>query len=48
MQKLIDLNENQDTPLYRPSHLEELKHKSEYFEDPDLEKRIQTHDHPHF
>ena len=48
MQKLIELNENQDTPLYRPSRLEELKHKSEYFEDPDLETRIQTHDNPHF
>ena len=32
MQKLIEFNENQDTPLYRPSHLEDLKHKSECFE----------------
>ena len=29
MQKLIEFNENQDTPLYLPSHLEDLKHKSE-------------------
>ena len=29
MQKLIEINENQDTPLYRSSHLEDLKHKSE-------------------
>ena len=31
MQKLIEFNENQNTPLYRPSHVEDLKHKSEYF-----------------
>ena len=48
MQKLIEFNENQATPLYRPSHLEDLKHKSEYFEVPDLETRIQTHDNPHY
>ena len=34
MQKLIEYNENQDTPRYRPSHLEDLKHKSEYFQVP--------------
>ena len=48
MQKLIEFKENQDTPLYRPSHLEDLKHKSEYFEVPDLETKIQTHDNPHY
>ena len=48
MKKLIEFNENQDTPLYRPSHLEDLKHKSEYFEVPDLETRIQRHDNPHY
>ena len=48
MQKLIEINENQETPLYRPSHLEDLKHKSEYFEVPDLETRIQRHDNPHY
>ena len=48
MQKLIDFNENQDTPLYRSSHLEDLKHKSEYFEVPDIDTRIQRHDNPHF
>ena len=32
MQKLLEFNENQDTPLYRPSHLQELKHRSENFE----------------
>ena len=32
MQKLIEFNENQDTPLYCPPHLQELKHRYEYFE----------------
>ena len=48
MQKLIEFNGNQDTPLYRPSHLEDLKRKSEYFEVPDLETRIQRHDKSHY
>ena len=48
MQKLIEFNENQDTPLYRPSHLENLKQKSEYFEVPDLETKVQTHNNPHY
>ena len=47
MQKLIEFNENQDTPLYRPSHLEELKHRFESFEVPDLDTRVQRHDNPH-
>ena len=48
MQKLIEFTENQETPLYLPSHLEDLKHKSEYFEVPDLETKVQTHDNPHY
>ena len=48
MQKLIEFNENQDTPLYRPSHLQELKHISEYFEVPDLDTKVQRHDNPHY
>ena len=48
MQKLIEFNENQDTPHYLSSHLEDLKHKSEYFEVPDLETGIQRHDNPHY
>ena len=48
LQKLIEYNENQDTPLYCPSHLKDLKHKSEYFEVPDLETKIQRHDNPHY
>ena len=48
MQKHIEFNENQETPLDLPSHLDNLKHKSEYFEVPDFETRIQTHDNPHY
>ena len=48
MQKLIKFNENQDTPLYRPSHLQELKHRSEYFEVPDLDTKVQRHNNPHY
>ena len=47
MQKLIEFNENQDTPLYLPSHLEDLKHESEYFDVPDPETKMQRHDNPH-
>ena len=48
MQKLIEFNENQETPLYRPSHLQELKHRSEYFEVPDLDTKVQRHNNPHY
>ena len=48
MQNLIECNENQDTSLYLPSHLEDLKHKSKYFEVLDIETRIQRHDNPHY
>ena len=48
MQKLIEINENQDTPLYCPSHLQELKHRSEYFEVPDLDTKVQRHGNPHY
>ena len=48
IQKLIEFNGNQDTPLYRSSHLQELKHRSEYFEVPDLDTRVQGHDNPHY
>ena len=48
MQKLIEFYENQETPLYLPSHLEDLKDKSEYFEVPDLETKIQRHDNPRY
>ena len=48
MQKLIEFNEHQDIPPYRPSHLQELKHLSEYFEVPDLDTKVQRHGNPHY
>ena len=48
MQKLIEFDENQNLPLYCPSHLQELKHRSEYFEVPDLDTKVQRHDNPHY
>ena len=48
MQKLIEFNEHQDTPLYCPSHLQELKHRSEFFEVPDLDTKVQRLDNPHY
>ena len=48
MEKLIEFNENQNPPLYRPSHLQELRHRSEYFEVPDLDTKVQRHDNPHY
>ena len=47
MDKLIEHNENRDTPLYLPSHLENLKEKPEYFEVRDLETKLQRHNSPH-
>ena len=46
--KLIEHNENLETPTYRPSLLQTLKDKADYFEVPDLETRIQRHNNPHY
>ena len=48
MQKLIKFNENQDTPPCLPSHLDDLRHKAEYFEVPDLETQIPRQGNPHY
>ena len=48
MQRLIEFNENHDSSMYLPSHLEDLKHKSEYFEVSDIETKIQRHDNSHY
>ena len=48
MQKLIEFNENRDTPLNYPSHLQKLKHRSEYFEVPEIDTKVQRHDNPHY
>ena len=41
-------NENLDTPVYLPSHLESLKEKHVYFEESDLETKILRHGNPHY
>ena len=48
MDKLIEHNENLDTPVHLPSHLESLREKPEYFEIPDLETKILLHNNPHY
>ena len=47
MDKLIEHNENLDTPVYLPSHLASLKGKHECFEVPDLESTISRHKNLH-
>ena len=42
MDKLIEHNENLETPVYLPSHLESLKENNELFEVPDLETTKQN------
>ena len=46
--KLIDYNENLDTPLYRPSFLDSLKEKTDYFVVPDLDTKVIRHNNPHY
>ena len=48
MNKLLEHDENLDTPLYLPSPLESLKEKHDYFDVPDLETKLQRHNNPHF
>ena len=40
MNKLIEFNENLDRPLYRPSLLENLQRKHQFFEVPDIDSKI--------
>ena len=44
--KLIEHNENLDTPLYRPSLLDSLKEKADYFDVPDLDTKVIRHNNP--
>ena len=46
--KVLEHNENLDTPIYRPSFLESLKEKHDYFEVSDLETKVRRHDKPHY
>ena len=48
MDKLIEHDENLETPVYLPSHLEILKEKHEYFEVPDLETKISRLKNPQY
>ena len=47
MDKLMVHNENLETPVYLPSHLESPNEKHEYFEVPDLETTIIRNNNPH-
>ena len=47
MNKLIELNENLDTHIYRSSILEDLQHKHQYFEVPDIDFQIKRLNNPH-
>ena len=48
MNKLIEFNENLDTPLYRPSLLENIQQKHQYFEVPDIDSKITRQNNPHY
>ena len=49
MNKLFEFNENLDTPLiYRPSLLEHLQQKHQYFEAPDFDPKITSQNIPHY
>ena len=47
MNKLIEFNENLDTPIYRPSISEDLQQKHLYFEVPNIHSHINRQDNPH-
>ena len=46
MNKLIEFNENLDTPLYRPSLLENLQQKHHSFEVLDIDSKITRQNKP--
>ena len=48
MNKLIEFNENLDTPIYRPSILENLQQKHQYFEVPGNDSQINRQNIPHY
>ena len=48
MDKLIEHNENLDTPVYLLSHVESLKEKHGYLEKLDLKTKISRHNNPHY
>ena len=48
MNKLNEFNENLDTPVYRPSILEDLQQKHQYFEVPDFDSQMIRQNNPHY
>ena len=48
MNKLIEFNENLDTPIYRPSISEDLQQKHQYFEVPHIDSQINRQYNPHY
>ena len=48
LNKLIEHNENLDTSLHRPSLLESLQEKADYFDVPDLDTKVIRHNNPHY
>ena len=48
MNKLIEFNENLDTPLYQPSLLKSVQQKHQYFDLPDLNYKITRRNNPHY
>ena len=48
MNKLFQFNENLDTPLYRPSLIENLQQKHQYFDVPDIDSKTTRQNNPHY
>ena len=48
MNNLIEFNENLDTPLCRPSLLENIQQKHQYFEVPDIHSKITRQNKSHY
>ena len=46
MNKIIEFNENLDTPLYRPSLLENFQQKHQYLEVPDIDSIVTRQNNP--
>ena len=47
MNKKVEKNGKSDTPVYRPSLLENLKQKHNYFEVTNIEPKINRQNNPH-
>ena len=48
MNKFNEFNENLETLLFRPSLLENLQQKHQYFEVPDIDSKITRQNNPHY